>query len=633
MNKEPYSTHQQMVVKYLLQATGNIIELGSGHYSTPLIHEIAEARGLNAETVDNDKEWLRTFKHLESDRHSIRHINSWNEFVVEKNYSVAFVDHADPPTHPRWLQVLKLIPYSDIIIVHDSEDTLYGYGEIMNMVSVVESDTRHQTHTLVLRPKHRTIYTPPGKAVVAISTYRTDNDLADLLRVVDSCRATSDAEIRIYDDGSCVEYQAALLAIPNVVVSLSSENRGIAHTKNRGLSTFNESPDVDIVFLCDDDIEFKAGWLEKYTDALKTVPLIALCDPTYDTSFATTKSVTVGNLTVHGFQNGAFVGVTRRAFSVAGWLPEMPEKYGVEHCAYYMKAVLHGIMPWQGFIDAIDGNQVISIYGVGEITEPAAIIERHRQIAGNRASQVWIDLNKDLDYLKSEMHADAKCPCELCGTVTESIEYQLGWCSRCDHVTRNTDYESIRQRYHALGYVTHNGDFANLKRECATNVNLIRKFKPVGPVLDIGHLEGACMAAMRDARMDVYGYDVSKEANAVAIQNGIDATRIQISDMLSADMWPHKFAAIMIREVIEHVSDPEALLRTAGSILVANGIIQIQTPRRGSESRLWAISDHLRTYSQESLVEVARRAGLKEIDALLWPGGMCLTFRKVQHVH
>lgn len=148
-----YSTHQRLLVKYLMQTTGNVIELGSGFYSTPIMHEITQHQGRHLETIDNNKDWLKLFKHFESPLHTINFLHRWTSFQPERQYGLAFVDHADPPSHPRWLQVEKLIPHAEIIIIHDTEDPLYGYANIMDRVGVIDECKTHRTQTMVLRPK------------------------------------------------------------------------------------------------------------------------------------------------------------------------------------------------------------------------------------------------------------------------------------------------------------------------------------------------------------------------------------------------------------------------------------------------------------------------------------------------
>lgn len=148
-----YGTHQRLLVRYMMQTIGPVIELGAGNYSTPILHEIAAAQGRHLTTVDNNPYWLNRFKIFENDGHALKLLQSWNDFQPE-SYGLAFVDHADPPSHPRWLQVQKLLPVAGVIVIHDTEDDLYGYAKLMGEIDVIDEDTTHKTHTRVIRRKH-----------------------------------------------------------------------------------------------------------------------------------------------------------------------------------------------------------------------------------------------------------------------------------------------------------------------------------------------------------------------------------------------------------------------------------------------------------------------------------------------
>ena len=148
-----YGTHQRLLVKYMMQTTGPVIELGAGNYSTPILHEIAAAQGRHLTTVDNNPEWLSKFEAFENAGHTLTLLKSWDDFVVTEPHGLAFVDHADPPGHPRWLQVLKLIPTTNVIVIHDTEDETYGYAKLKELVDVIDEDTTFRAPTRVIRAK------------------------------------------------------------------------------------------------------------------------------------------------------------------------------------------------------------------------------------------------------------------------------------------------------------------------------------------------------------------------------------------------------------------------------------------------------------------------------------------------
>jgi predicted O-methyltransferase YrrM len=148
-----YATHQRLLVKHMMQTTGPVIELGAGNYSTPILHEIAGAQGRHLTTVDHNPDWLNRFKIFENDVHTLTLLASWDDFKPSGAYGFAFVDHADPPGHPRWLQVQKLLPVAGLILIHDTEDDLYGYSKLMDLIDVIDEDTTFRTHTRVIRRK------------------------------------------------------------------------------------------------------------------------------------------------------------------------------------------------------------------------------------------------------------------------------------------------------------------------------------------------------------------------------------------------------------------------------------------------------------------------------------------------
>lgn len=148
-----YATHQRLLVKWMMRTAGPVIELGAGNYSTPILHEIAAAQDRHLTTVDNNPDWLDRFKIFEGPGHVFNLLASWEDFAAPESCGLAFVDHADPPTHPRWLQVQKLIPVAGVIVIHDTEDALYGYAKLTHLVDVIDEDTTHRTNTRVIRKK------------------------------------------------------------------------------------------------------------------------------------------------------------------------------------------------------------------------------------------------------------------------------------------------------------------------------------------------------------------------------------------------------------------------------------------------------------------------------------------------
>lgn len=144
------ATHQRLLVGAALRTTGPILELGVGWYSTPLLHEIAEAQGRYLLTVDNDRHWLEQFSASEwpADRggayglrsalHRLELVGWWGDllrlpaFEAGGRWGLCFVDQGQPIE--REYAVRALIDRVDVFVMHDTEDEYpYGYCRTLPM--------------------------------------------------------------------------------------------------------------------------------------------------------------------------------------------------------------------------------------------------------------------------------------------------------------------------------------------------------------------------------------------------------------------------------------------------------------------------------------------------------------------
>jgi len=149
-----YGTHQRLLTRYLMRTTGPILELGCGNYSTPIIHEIAEAQARRVDTFDNNADWISKFVQLTSSLHGFHCVESWDEFCPQHHYGLALIDHA--PAARRILEIRRLLDWVGIFVIHDTEDQHYGYHRVFPLLDVLETDVSMTPWTLVASPKATT---------------------------------------------------------------------------------------------------------------------------------------------------------------------------------------------------------------------------------------------------------------------------------------------------------------------------------------------------------------------------------------------------------------------------------------------------------------------------------------------
>lgn len=126
---DEWGTHQQALVHAVMSTDGAILEMGCGHYSTPILHEICTIQKRKLVSVENDKEWLDVFKSFANEYHELNFVESWDD--VSGEYDVVFIDHA--PAERRKVDIERFKDRCKIMVIHDYlQDLVYHHHEIIN---------------------------------------------------------------------------------------------------------------------------------------------------------------------------------------------------------------------------------------------------------------------------------------------------------------------------------------------------------------------------------------------------------------------------------------------------------------------------------------------------------------------
>jgi hypothetical protein len=119
-----FATHQPVLWTIANESTGPIAEFGCGHGSTPLLHGIAEARGVSLLTLDGSREWLDRFRpRFESPQHEFRVVDDWDAELGDPRWDeqryLVFVDQG--PFEARAATVARVRHSADYVVLHDSD--------------------------------------------------------------------------------------------------------------------------------------------------------------------------------------------------------------------------------------------------------------------------------------------------------------------------------------------------------------------------------------------------------------------------------------------------------------------------------------------------------------------------------
>ncbi len=159
--------------------------------------------------------------------------------------------------------------------------------------------------------------------------------------------------------------------------------------------------------------------------------------------------------------------------------------------------------------------------------------------------------------------------------------------------------------------------------------------RPLGRLLDVGCAGGLLMKELGTLGWQTYGVDVSVSATCFARDRlGLNVVTGSLFDARFPDGM---FDVVVVKDVLEHVSSPRALLREVNRILAENGIVLVHVPTEYStpsqrilDLRCWVLAralsrtpfrrtefapPHLYYFTHSTMKKYAREANFKTVEA------------------
>ncbi|MCX6702774.1 MAG: hypothetical protein NTW60_02815 [Candidatus Wolfebacteria bacterium] len=131
--KKGTSTYMPMLIKIIQMTDGPVMELGSGLFSTPLLHWLCSKKKRELVTYENNPEYYQLARKFRSRNHKIRFVKTFDEVDFSRHWNVVLIDHSPKRPLRRGDDVIKLKDSADYIILHDSEleeEKHYGYDKV-----------------------------------------------------------------------------------------------------------------------------------------------------------------------------------------------------------------------------------------------------------------------------------------------------------------------------------------------------------------------------------------------------------------------------------------------------------------------------------------------------------------------
>jgi len=207
----------------------------------------------------------------------------------------------------------------------------------------------------------------------------------------------------------------------------------------------------------------------------------------------------------------------------------------------------------------------------------------------------------------------------LCyGHIRHDTNYKLVACDNCNLFYLNPfpTKMKIKSFYGSKYYYDNPVNDGVFATKSLLFFNSIKKYLPSGGCsLDVGCSKGFLSYFFKKHNFDAYGIDLSSKACSFARKIGVNAIA---SDLLNYN--PNKkFDVITIIDLIEHVDEPQKVLKKANSLLKKGGLLIVSTPNiKSFYSKIsksnWAGFDlpfHIIYFSKDSLSFGLKNAGFK----------------------
>jgi predicted O-methyltransferase YrrM len=125
-------SHLPLLIKLVFMTDGPILELGTGFYSTPVLHWLCAENKRKLISYESSERYFEVARRYISDWHEVNFVTDWSKIDTSSNHwGVVFVDHY--PAQQRRLEIERVADNAEFVIAHDSElkhDKDYQYSKI-----------------------------------------------------------------------------------------------------------------------------------------------------------------------------------------------------------------------------------------------------------------------------------------------------------------------------------------------------------------------------------------------------------------------------------------------------------------------------------------------------------------------
>ena len=140
-----------MTMQAVLKTGGPVLELGAGHFSTPVLHWMCAQKKRELVSYDNQERFLHWSNVYECDWHHLYYVEDWDSAEIDRAWDVVLVDHS--PSERRAIEIRRLANLAKYLVIHDANGRYnreYHYDTIYPLFEHRVDFTKAEPSTVVL---------------------------------------------------------------------------------------------------------------------------------------------------------------------------------------------------------------------------------------------------------------------------------------------------------------------------------------------------------------------------------------------------------------------------------------------------------------------------------------------------
>lgn len=240
------------------------------------------------------------------------------------------------------------------------------------------------------------------------------------------------------------------------------------------------------------------------------------------------------------------------------------------------------------------------------------------------------DLTVYLDDHKEELEPDGF------GSSRRAISHgKILRCLKCGFGFRQirASERQLAELYQRMDPGIYEAEASGRARTAARHLGIVRRYSSPGRILDVGCASGLFLSQAQKAGWRVVGLEPSEALFQKAEAALKGSGEVYCMTLEQADLRPASFDAVTLWDVLEHVADPLAFLRTCCCLLKPSGHLFVNVPNLDSKEARWLgahwpllLSEHLNYFTGPSLRLCGEQEGIEWLDFGQRPSAFSLDY-------